>query len=241
MKFIKLLFCSLLFTSLSANASDLTDEQQLKEKHLLLQAMELNNVKTPKALSNSCLVAPLPSTPKTPNYSMSYKDFSGDTVAMTFWREPCQDGTGSALLVRATPTGSPFLCSSSFKIIQNAIQMNSLKLQPTPNSNSWCDDLFVGATMIIDQYDFGDTQFNPAKALTLVFEEQLLEIPAGSVSGPSIVGSAAGYKNYKVTCKNIKTGVVKTFKSQTATEWNCNGLAIKSGEIVKTTLTGVAK
>jgi len=245
MKFKKVIFCFfVLASSICAHADELdnlNDEQLLREKNLLLQSMELNSTPTIRSVSTTCLASPFPGTPKTPNYSLTDKRYDG-TLTLKFWREPCKDNTGSALLVRAIPTqGNPFFCSASLKIIQNAVQLNDIKLQSTPDSSSWCDDLFVASTMIVNQYESGEVQFNPAKTLTVIYENIKLEVPVGGIPIPSISGSAEGYKSYSNTCKNTRTGAVKSFPSSTGTEWNCNGLIIKSGDTVQTIIKGIAK
>lgn len=239
MKFTKTIFCFSLLTSAGVYADEF-DQQLLIEKNLLSQSMELNNPPAVKSISPTCLTAPLPNTAKTPNYSLSEKKFDGSELKLTFWRETCKEGTGSVLLARAVPAqGNPFICSSELKIIQNGIQFNRISLQSAPNSSSWCDDLFVPTTFIVDEFD--DAQFYPARGLTLIYNNTKLGIPVGGTAIPSIDGSAAGYKSYNITCKNTRTNEVKSFPSQTGTDWSCKGLVIKSGDTVKTTITGIAK
>jgi hypothetical protein len=220
---------------------ELKNRQQLIDKNLLLQSMESkqHRTRTAKSISKTCLTGALPSSPKNPNYSLTATSY-GDSITLTFWRESCADKSGSALLVRAVPTKeTPFFCSANFSIIQNSQQLNDIKIQSTPTSSSWCSDLFVASTMIVNQYEFGETQFNPSQAITIVYDSVKLNIPVAGTPVPSISGSTSGYKNYSITCKNTKTGVTKSFSSQTAIAWSCNGLSIKSGDSIQTIITGV--
>lgn len=246
MKLKKVIFGFSMLTSVGAYADELgnlNNQQLLMEKHLQLQAMELNSPPAIKSVSTTCLTAPLPSAPKTPNYSLSEKKFDGSELKLSFWRETCKDGAGSALLVRTVPVkGNPFLCGPELKIIQNAVQFNNISLRSTPLSSGWCDNLFVPTTLIVDvTADSGGVPFNPAKGLTVFYNSIKLGIPVGGTPVPNISGSAAGYKSYKFTCANARTGEVKSFPLQTGTNWNCKGLVIKSGDTVKTTIIGIAK
>ncbi len=236
-----LLFCFIAITAHQAQAVELNN-QQLIEIDLLKQSMTSKST-APGFVSNTCMPAPHPSSPKTPNYSITYDRTSTETITLTFWRENCKDGTGKALLVRAKPTkGNPFLCSPNFKVIQNGLQLNDIRLQPSSSGfGSWCDDLFVASTLIVNQYDFGEVQFNPAQALKIVYEDVVKDIPLNGIYLHTVDGSANGYKNFSYTCKNTKTNAIKTFPSQTSAEWSCIGLSIKAGDPVTATINGIAK
>jgi len=123
------------------------------------------------AISATCLRAPLPINPGTPNYSVTH-EVLGERMLMVFWREVCADGTGVALLMKATPlVGSPFLCSAAFTVIQNGVQHNYIDLEPAPGSDlGWCNDLLVPITLIVTEYQFGQAQFDPAQALTVIYD-----------------------------------------------------------------------
>lgn len=250
MNYKKLILCFVcsLFVSVSAFAESvevLSDKQFLIEQNLRQQETALAYTISPSALSSTCLQAPLPITPKTPNYTINATDALNETLKLTFWHEKCRDNSGWALLVRAIPTaGSPFFCSSSFKVVQNAVQINAISLQTAPNASGWCDDLLVPATMIVDSS--GAVQFDPAKALTLFYEllgkpQISLAIGAAVLPAPAVSGNAVGYKSFTHTCTNVTTGVNKTYPSQTDPNWNCKGLAVKRGQTVKTTVIGVVK
>lgn len=239
----------LLLNAISLQADELDSsivEQQLKEKNMLLQEIELNKKISGKSISKTCLTAPLPSTPKTPNYKLTYSEYAGTTyeesIDLIFWRERCTDNTGSALLVRAKPiVGNMFLCSGYFKIIQNNNQINNIKLLSTPESSSWCDDLFIDTTLIVDQNNYDNTTFNPANALTIIYKEKKLDIPLAIASTPNINGAVFGHKNYKFNCKNNRTGEIKFYPSQTNAVWECKGLTVKSGDTVITSIFGTVK
>lgn len=246
-KLIICFFCSL-FVSVSALAESvevLNEKQFLIEQNLQQQETALANTISPSALSATCLQAPLPVTPKTPNYTINATDAVNESIKLTFWHEKCGDNTGWALMVRAIPTaGTPFFCSSNFKVVQNAVQINAISLMPTPNAPGWCDDLLVPTTMTVDSS--GAAQFDPTKALTLFYEPLLepqisLAIGAAVLPAPGISGSTDGYKSFTHACKNVTTGVNKNYPSQTNPAWNCKGLVVKRGQTVRTTITGVVK
>jgi len=250
MKSKKLMLCLFCFLLVSASAlaeslEVLNDKRFFIEQNVRQQETALANTISPSAVSGTCLKTPLPVTPKTPNYTITATDGANETIKLVFWHEKCADNTGWALLVRATPiVGTPFLCSSAFKVVQNAVQINDISLLSTPTSSGWCDDMLVPATMIVDSR--GVIQFDPAKALTLFFEPLVkpqisLAIGAAVSPAPSISGSAAGYKSFTHTCTNVTTGAIKTYPSQTDPDWNCKGLVIKRGQTVKTTIQGVVK
>jgi hypothetical protein len=125
----------------------------------------------PPTASDTCLRAPLPINPGTPNYSVAH-EVVGEKMSMVFWCEVCADGTGVALLMKATPlVGSPFLCNAAFTVIQNGVQHNYIDLEPAPGSNlGWCNDLLVPITLIVTDYQFVQPQFDPAQALTVIYD-----------------------------------------------------------------------
>src|SRR5215831_7411784 len=138
---------------------------------VLLGFMLLVSLSRVEALSATCLPAQLPINPGTPNYSVTL-DVLGERMLMVFWREVCVDGTGVALLMKATPlVGSPFLCSATFTVIQNGVQHNYIDLEPAPGSNvGWCNNLLVPTTLIVTEYNFGQAPFDPAQALTIIYD-----------------------------------------------------------------------
>lgn len=188
MKCLILLFCYLIFISSFAYANGADKIQQLIERNFLLQLIEESlyyqeNGTIVQAISDTCLSAPLPTDPGVSNYSVTH-EVLGEKFSMVFWREVCEDGTGVALLMKATPeVGSPFLCSAAFTMIQNGVQHNYINLQSEPGGNdndSWCADLFVPITLIVNGYEFVQTQFDPARALTIIYNfvvEVRLDIP----------------------------------------------------------------
>lgn len=165
---------------------------------------------------------------------------------MTFWRETCQDGTGSALLMKATPNvGSPFLCGPSFTIIQNSVQHNDIQLQSAPGANSFCNDLFVATTLIVNEYDFGQPQFDPSKVLTIIhdfLDIVMLDIPDATGTVSNITGVVDGYIGYNAKCKNRTTGTAVNIQGGSQV-LDCldAGLQINPGDEIKMTITGTAK
>ena len=250
MKYKNIILCFFCFLFVPAfvlaeSVEILDGKQFLIEQNLRQQETALANTISPSALSGTCLQAPLPVIPKTPNYTINATDAANEGIKLIFWHEKCRDNTGWALLVRAIPTsGTPFFCSSSFKVVQNAVQINAISLQTAPNASGWCDDMLVPATMILDSS--GIVQFDPAKAMTLFYEplakpQISLAIGGAVLPAPAVSGNAAGYKSFTHTCTNVTTGVNKTYPSQTDPDWNCKGLALKRGQTVRTTITGVVK
>lgn len=223
-------------------------QQKLEQQRLFLEKYQQGGQMQSSAVSLACLPAPLPSTPRTPNYSLAYSGYGG-SAKLVFWREPCKSGTGSALLVRATPTaGSPFFCSASMAIVQNGVQLNDLLLESSSSAvDSFCNNVYTPSTLLVDTVSYvNSAQLNPTQALTIIYtpingSAMRLAIPASGPVVASISGSASGYKSYGRSCKNIRTGVVKSYASQTTAAWSCTGLTVKSGDTIQTIISGVAK
>jgi hypothetical protein len=93
----------------------------------------------------------------------------GEGMHVDFWRQPCLDGSGSALLMRAAPTtANPFLCSGDFTLLQNGLRYNALLL-PTPTTARLCADLTASTTVILDGAAGPAIAFDGRRAFTLVF------------------------------------------------------------------------
>lgn len=223
-------------------ANNLLDEnRQLREKISLLQAkVNATDKLKPNEISKACLNEPLPSTPKSPNYSMAYSPVhAGNGVAkLIFWRESCADKSGTRLLVRAVPSqGSPYLGNVEFNVIQSNNQFNPSFIRfEKPMEGwyvDWSDNLLIPTTFV---FNVLSGIFNPTKAMTIFQGTQKLSIPAGTGGSrpPGVNGSVVGYKSYSVTCKNITTSAVKKWPMQKGTGWNCKGLPLKPGDTVQT-------
>lgn len=93
-----------------------------------------------------------------------------DAFDVMLWREPCgADAAQSIMFARVVPTaGMPFICSSSFAVLQHGTQYD-VKLVQTSAGFSFCNDLMAPLTLIIDPWTFGP-HFDPSAAFTLVFK-----------------------------------------------------------------------
>lgn len=82
------------------------------------------------------------------------------------WRSPCpSDVNKSIVYLRVTPTiGTPFICSSSFTLLQAT--QNAVKLTQ-PGGSSFCSDLYIPQTFWVTNWNF-DPPFEPNLAFTLI-------------------------------------------------------------------------
>lgn len=219
----------------------LKSQQQATDLFLLSEA-KAQNTPVLKIKPADCLGTILPDAPKQPNFTTTYAWLDGNSASLTFWRETCKNGKDKVLLFRATPkVGTPFICTSSFKVVQNDNQYGVWFVDGA--GKHFCENLIVSKTFVFDEYP-GEL-FNPAAALTLYADsKKLLNIPLKGIIKPavtSISGAVNGYTNFSHTCKNISTGAIKSFPPQTVPAFNCTGLVMKKGQKIQTTITGVVK
>jgi hypothetical protein len=123
----------------------------------------------PLAISPTCLPGPLPANPRPPVFSGNAAWFDS-RMRFEVWREPCTDGSGRvATLLRVTPlSGQPFVCGSSFTVIQNNIQYNSVRLpQTSTDAGSFCNSVLIPTSLIISQFTTGP-QFDDLQAFSLI-------------------------------------------------------------------------
>ena len=168
--------------------------QELIDEHVRREQAEALSQDQPHTLTQippTCLPAPLPSSPRPPVFTVQAAWF-GEQLRFDVWREPCTDNSGRIVpLLRATPvSGTPFVCSSSFTVIQAGIQYRiRLSNSSASSSSSFCGDLFVPATFLIAQFSF-DPQFDDTQAFQLIYQSDniyRLDIPpAPPVNGPGI-------------------------------------------------------
>jgi hypothetical protein len=124
----------------------------------------------PAQVPSGCISNPLPTTPGSPSYTLRGEWSSNETFQATIWRQPCQrDPSKSVVLMRVLPQNNPFICSSSFVVIQSGVQFDSVKLVNQAGGSSFCGDLFTASTFAIDQWSF-DTQFNEDRAFRLIHD-----------------------------------------------------------------------
>jgi hypothetical protein len=116
-------------------------------------------------ISPGCLPSPLPEAPGPSAVALDTVNF-GEGMHLNVWRQACLDGTGSAVLMRVSPTASlPFLCSGDFALGQGGLQHNAVLLV-TLTSARLCADLFAAATVIVDG---ALGAFDREQAFTLAF------------------------------------------------------------------------
>ena len=132
---------------------------------------------------SGCVPTPLPTTPVGPSVEVTWESFLGDIINVVAWRIPCSD-IDSAVLLRVTPVSDlPFVCSVVFEpVMQNAIQYNSTKLVQEPDGSSFCDDLTIPSTFLLEQRPF-EENFNDDAAFSMYYRDDdfgagPLEIPA---------------------------------------------------------------
>ena len=171
--------------SQSLMRQELTDEHARREH---AETLSQDQLITSALIPPTCLPAPLPSSPRPPVFTMQAARF-GEQLRFDVWREPCRDNSGLIVpLLRVTPlSGSPFVCSSSFTVIQAGIQYDiRLSSSSTSSSASFCGDLFVPTTFLIAQFS-SDPQFDDSEAFQLIFQgdrNYTLNIPAAIAAGP---------------------------------------------------------
>ena len=140
-----------------------------------------------QSVPSGCVNFPLPTTSGSPRYRFTIVRFRDESAVVTIWRKPCiGDRSKSAVLMRFAPSNDPFICSSSFTVIQNGIQYDSVKLVNTPDGNSFCDDLLIPQTMVLDQWTF-DSQFDEDRAFQLIYDgfDDKSSIDIGAYSQPA--------------------------------------------------------
>lgn len=160
------------------------EKQKLQEEALQeeLAGIQANTGKKPRYVSNYCLLLPLPQ-PKSPSYVTNIASgnwlFPGN-MKLTFWREKCRNGSGTALMMRAQSNDNPLLCGKYFKITQGGYAVHSYypKLRQAPNGYGFCGQFRGTSTFIFDI----DGTFNLNNAFTVVHDDgysvKKLSIPA---------------------------------------------------------------
>lgn len=158
-------------------SADLPLQELLIQKNQVVEAYEESYrhqaVELAPLLPSGCFKNGLP-RPLRPVFNLRVADSAAGTVMqLRFWRQPCTDTAGIALLMRAIPNrAGAFLCGLSMTIVQNGIQHNNLRLlQNSGDSNSWCGNLFSATTFIVDESSLIGRPFVPRRALEIVFQD----------------------------------------------------------------------
>lgn len=136
------------------------------------------------AISATCLPGGFPTTPGPQAVGRNVTwglGSSQDEYRIDVWRVACQDGSGAALLLRATPiTSAPFVCSSNFTLIQGGQQIDAV-IRQSPSDFSFRGDLLVATTFALERQS--GPAFSPTGAFTLDIDQlathTTLEVPAG--------------------------------------------------------------
>jgi hypothetical protein len=164
--------------------------QELMDEHVRREQAEAvahDQASINAVIPPTCLPAPLPSSPRPPVFTMQAAWF-GEQLRFDVWREPCKDNSGLIVpLLRATPlSGTPFVCSPLFTVIQAGIQYNNIRLSnsSTSSSSSFCADLFVPTTLLIAQYSF-DPQFDDTQAFQLIYDSDNIYTLSIAAAPPS--------------------------------------------------------
>ncbi len=119
-------------------------------------------------ISPGCLPTPLPGAPAPTTAALDTANF-GESMHVEIWRHACLDGTGTVLLMRASPsTAAPFLCSGDFSLVQGGLQHNTV-LRLSAEGARLCADLLAPTTVVVDSATGPAIPFDPAQAFTLVF------------------------------------------------------------------------
>jgi hypothetical protein len=153
-----------------------------------------------EAFSDGCLPNSLPATPAPPvvaeNVSWGF-GASPDRLRFEIWRQSCLDGSGVAVLLRASPLspGPAYFCDDNLQVIQGGHQFNTIQAKPVPTGPGFCAGIYIPSTFALQVEPAGGVQFNESQAFTLVGvgapESFQIEIPAFG-STPSVTVQALG-------------------------------------------------
>ena len=103
-----------------------------------------------------------------------------EAMHVEVWRRPCQDGAGTAVLLRASPTtSSPLLCSGDFTLLQGGLEYNAVLLQDV-GGGRLCADLGSAITVILDAAEGPSIAFDREQAFTLSFAGWASGAPSSS-------------------------------------------------------------
>ena len=121
-----------------------------------------------EAISGTCFAGGLPASPTPPVVGAEVLWDWGvpDRYRIDVWRVACQDGTGVALLLRATPiTPDPFVCGGSLTLLQNGMQIQAALRQTQPSE--FCGELGVATTFSLERQSSSGPAFDNTLTFTL--------------------------------------------------------------------------
>jgi hypothetical protein len=176
------------------------------------------------AISAGCLPGGLPATPGPDAVGRAFAWFD-EVFRGDVWRVACADNPNQiALLLRITPLNStPFICSSSFTLVQAGQQIDPVILQ-TPSSSSFCTDLLVATTFSLERR--GGPPFDPKGAFTLAHDSDIvrtLDVPAGG-GAPEL-----GITVVSTGCNPCRAGQIATFHIHTVNPGAPLGVDLRAG------------
>jgi hypothetical protein len=120
-------------------------------------------------MTPGCLPGPLPSPPASAAVLLDTATNFGERLHLQVWRQACQDGTGSAVLMHAAPTtAAPLFCAGDFTLLQGGLQHNAVLLA-TLGSPRFCADLTSPTTVILDAAAGPPIPFDREQPFTLSF------------------------------------------------------------------------
>ena len=214
---VTLFFGTLSASALAFSVGEAIDGALRSNSENQLQENSLRHLKA----SPSCLPpSTLPSAPVagTESVTLAGAWTSSETYNAVFWRQACDTST-SYLYLRITPAvGNPFICGSSFQAIVGGIQRKVKLTQSLGSTSSFCADLLVPSTFLVEQWNF-EPQYDVNAAITLVYSgvstQATATLPAKGAQGPtpppSTTGTVeaveyyhAGFDHYFITAESAE-------------------------------------
>jgi hypothetical protein len=176
------------------------------------------------AISAGCLPGGFPTTPGSDAVGRFFAWFD-EVFRGDVWRVPCADNPNQvALLLRITQqNSSPFICSSSFTLVQAGQQIDPV-IQQTPSSGSFCTDLLVPTTFALERRS--GPAFDPKGAFTLSHDSDVvrtLDVPAGG--GTPMLGITV----VSTGCSPCSAGQIATFHMHTVNPGAPLGVEVRAG------------
>ena len=145
-----------------------------------------------EAVTDGCLPL-LPTTPTPPvvaeNVSWGFGSPS-DRLRFEIWRQPCLDGSGDALLLRASPLapGPGYFCDSNLADPPRGPSVRYCRGEDLQNPSGYCNGLYIPKTFLLDVEPSGGVLFNESRAFTLVGvgspESFQIAVPASGTTPP---------------------------------------------------------
>ena len=75
-----------------------------------------------------------------------------DRLRFEIWRQSCLDGSGDALLLRASPL-SPipgYFCDSNLAVLQGGHQFDTVQAKDLQNPTGYCNGIYIPKTFLLD-------------------------------------------------------------------------------------------